>query len=190
MSRLIPTTLLNDAKKNQRQHVKDMSRDIVIITGEQLTEECPNCHYDTVAGTSAASYTGLTGVITVFSGTSHQRTFQASNFRQRCPVCKGAGSFSVPLNVTVKAHVNWYDSAYQQSRALIPAPPGIEGQNMVKLKSHSDHYETYLKADLFVVDGVEVLPDTTPIVRGIGQKDGIVEIWCKTKVSGDKRVRT
>ena len=188
MAKLIPKTFLEEAKKNQRQHVEDMSRDITIVTGDQLIEECPNCYYDTVAGTSAASYTGLTGTITLFSGTAYEQVYEAKNFRQICPICKGVGSFSVPLTITVKAHINWYDSASQQS-VLISSPPGTEGQSRVKIKSHSDNYDSYLRAEYFIIDGIEVLPDTVPIVRGIGQKDGIVELWCKTRQSGDKRIR-
>jgi len=189
MARLIPKTFLDDAKKYQRQHVEDMSRDITIVTGEQLTEECPNCYYDTVAGTSSASYTGLAGTITLFSGTAYEQVFEAKNFRQICPVCKGVGSFSIPLTVTIKAHISWEDSASQQS-TLVTSSPGIEGQSRVKIKSHSADYNYYLNAEYFIIDGIELLPDTVPIVRGIGQKDGIVELWCKTRQSGDKRIRT
>jgi len=190
MARLIPTDFLKNAKDNQRQHVKDMSRDIVIVTGEDLTEDCPNCYYDTVAGTSAASYTGMTGTITIFSGTAYEQTFEAKNFRQICPVCGGEGVFIVPLTITVQAHVRWGTTGNRQSEVLIPSPPGIEGQHKVKLKSHSDYYEDYLNAKYFIVDGINVEADTAPIIRGIGQKDGIVEIWCKTMESGDKRIRT
>lgn len=185
MSRLISTEFLKEAKKAQRQHIKDMSRNITIVTGNTVTEQCPNCYYDYMTGGSAAIYSGLTGTVTVLSGTADERTFEGINFRQKCPRCNGAGYFSSKETKTVKAHVHWpHDKS-----SLIASAPGYEGQARVKLKSSSALYSDYLEAEYFIVDGINVEPESVPVVRSIGQYDGVVEVWCKTVLSGDKSVR-
>lgn len=188
MARLIPTDFLKNAKDNQRQHVRDMSRDIIIITGNEFTEDCPNCYYDSVAGTSSASYTGMSGTITIFSGTAYEQTFEAKNFRRICPVCNGVGYFTIPEQKIILAHIYW--TTNQRFETYPESPAGSEGQNTVKLKANSDYYSDFVDAAYFIVDGIEVKAASTPIIRSIGQKDGIVEIWCRTMNSAEKDIRT
>ena len=134
-----------------------------------------------VGGSSGASFTNFTGSITVFSGTAYEQSFEARSFRQRCPVCKGQGYLSIPNEKTIQSHVHWEVEA----RGSLPVSVvGLSGQNTVKIKTDSTHYNDYLRAKYFIVDGVRVEPTSTPVIRAMGKADGIVEMWCKTVDTG------
>ena len=183
---MIDKSFIDEFRVAQKEHVRDLSRDIVVGFGTTVEEDCPNCTYDSVAGISGASFTNFTGSITVFSGTAYEQTFEAKSFRQRCPVCQGQGYLSIPNEKTILSHVHWVVEA----RGSLPVSVvGLSGQNTVKLKTDSSHYDDYLRAKYFVVDGVRVEPSSTPVIRAMGTANGIVEIWCKTVDTGKETNR-
>jgi hypothetical protein len=178
---MIDQAFIDEFRKDQKQHVLDLSRNTIIGYGSSIEEECPNCTYDGVAGASGASFTSFSGTVTVLEGTPYAKTFEAKSFRRHCPVCGGKGFFSAPNEKTIKAHINWAD----KDRNSYPnSPVGISGQNTVKIKADSIYYDDFLVATYFKVDGVTVEPITTPVIRGMAAADGIVEIWCGTTDTG------
>ena len=183
---MIDRSFIDEFRRAQKEHVLDLSRDIVIGFGSTIEEDCPNCTYDSVGGVSGASFTNFTGSITVFSGTAYEQTFEARSFRQRCPVCKGQGYFSVPNEKTIKSHVHWYTAAID---SYVNTTAGLSGQNTVRLKTDSAHYEDFLSAKYFIIDGVRVEPVATPVIRSMGTDDGIVEILCRTVDTGKETSR-
>jgi hypothetical protein len=175
---MIDQSFLDEFQVAQRQHVLDLSKDVLIGSGNSIEEDCPNCTYDGVSGSSGAIFTAFSGTITVLSGTPYARTFEAKSFRQRCPLCGGKGYFSAPQEKYIKAHVHWPDMEKQDSYPYSPA--GWSGQHAVKIKANSAYYADFLAAKYFRVDGTLVEPMSSPIVRSMGKADGIVEIWCST----------
>ena len=99
---MIDQSFIDEFRQDQKQHVLDLSRDVVIGFGTTTEADCPNCTYDSIDGSSGASFTNFAGTVTVFSGTAYERTFEAKSFQQRCPVCKGQGYFSVPNEKTTR----------------------------------------------------------------------------------------
>jgi hypothetical protein len=175
---MIDQSFLDEFRVAQKEHVLDLSQDVIIGYGNSIEEDCPNCTYDGMVGASGASYTEFIGTVTVLSGTPYERTFEAKSFKRRCPICGGKGFFSAPNEKTIKAHVHW-DSG--RSWETYPnSPAGSSGQNTVKFKADSIYYPDFLTAVYFKVDGVRVEPSSTPIVRAMGSSDGIVEIHCST----------
>jgi hypothetical protein len=175
---MIDQSFLDEFRVAQKQHVLDLSKDTVIGYGTSREEDCPNCTYDGVAAASGASFTEFSGTVTVLSGTPYARTFEAKSFRQRCPICGGKGYFSAPNEKTIKAHVRWSDTEKQDSYPNSPA--GWSGQHTVKIKADSVYYSDFTNAKYFKVDGTRVEPMSAPVVRSMGSKDGIVEMWCRT----------
>jgi hypothetical protein len=173
---LIPPGFIQDFVRDQKQLVKDLSRYILVGFGNALEEQCPNCTYDSVSGGSGASYKAFMGTVTVFSGTSHERTFTTRSFKRVCPICHGEGVIKVPAEKEILCHVYWPTD----SSSYPPSPAGMSGQNKVRLKTDSYYYSDFLSASYFIVDGVKVSPSTTPVIRAMGGTNGIVEIWCET----------
>lgn len=183
---MIDRSFIDEFRRDQQQHVLDLSREVVIGFGTTTEEDCPNCTYDSVGGSSGASFTNFTGTVTVFSGTAYEQTFEAKSFRQRCPVCKGQGYLSVPNEETILSHVYWATDQRGYNVTLPNSPVGFSGQNSVKLKATSFYYNDYRKAAYFIVDGVRVEPASSPTIRSMGTDSGIVEIWCRTVDTGNK----
>lgn len=181
---MIDQSFIDEFREAQKEHVRDLSRDVVIGFGNTTEEDCPNCTYDGVSGSSGSSYTSFSGTVTLFAGTTHEVTFEAKPFQNRCPRCGGKGYFSIPNEKTLKLHVHWatdqrgYDVTYPNT------PAGWSGQNSVKLKADSQHYSDLSRAKYFIVDGVTVEPASTPVIRSMQSDDGIVEIWCRTTSEG------
>lgn len=183
---MISDSLIDQFRAYQKQHVLDLSRSVTLGFGNTIEEDCPNCTYDQVGGTSGATFTDFTGSVTLFSGTPYERIFEARSFRQKCPVCGGKGFFSIPNEIIIQAHVHW-DT--RSSDTYPNSPAGWSGQNQVKIKTDSTHYDDFLRAKYFIVDGVRVEPSSTPVVRAMKTNDGIVEIWCKTVEIGKETRR-
>jgi hypothetical protein len=186
MARLIPEAFIAEYTEAQKQLIADLSREIVVGFGSSDEVDCPNCRYDGVSGSSGAQYTAFTGSVVLFAGTPNERTFEAIPFRKVCPVCGGKGFFSVPREESIMAHVKW--NAKQPDGTYPDSTVGSEGQDNVRLKTNSLHYEDLLAAKYFVIDGTRVLPYSVPVIRGMQGTDGIVEIWCRTTDSGKETV--
>lgn len=183
---LVPVSFLDEYTKLQKQLVLDLSRDVVIGYASNTEEKCPNCYYDHVTGSSSSSFTDFAGTITLFSGTAYERSVVATPFRQRCPICSGQGLLKIPNEQTIPIHVIWETTrtdTYPRSEV------GFSGQNVVTLKTNSKYYSDFLEAKYFVVDGVTVAPRSTPVIRGMGSSDGIVEIVCETVTTGKETNR-
>jgi len=178
---LVPTEFLDAFTEDQRQLINDLSRSIKIGLSP-TKEDCPNCYYDGMAGSSAAIHTSFVGSITVFAGTADERTYTAVPFNNICPICRGKGYLVSSNEKTLSAHVWWYSND-KVGQSYPDSPVGYSGQNVVKIKSHSDNYSDFKNALYFVIDGVTVLPSSTPVLRGMGTSEGIVEIFCKTSDS-------
>lgn len=181
---MIDSSFLDEFRQAQKEHVLDLSRDVVIGFRSTLEEDCPNCTYDSVGDSSGASFTNFIGLVTVFSGTIYEQTFEAKPFRQKCPICKGVGYFSIPNERIIKSHVYWATDQRGYSVTLPITSIGFSGQNSVKLKADSVYYSDYCKAKYFLVDGIRVEPASSPTIRSIGNDNGVVEIWCRTVDEG------
>lgn len=173
---MIDQDFITEFRVAQKEHVLDLSRTITIGLGNTVEEDCPNCSYDGVSGSSGASFTNFTGTITLFSGTTYEKTFEAKSFKQRCPICGGKGYFSIPNEKPVKAHVHWII----EKTTLPSSPAGKSGQTTVKIKADSLHYSDFLNAKYFIIDGVTVEPSSVPVIRSMQVADGIVEMFCQT----------
>jgi hypothetical protein len=183
---MIPVEFLEDYRRDQKELVFDLSRDIV-VGSDPVTADCPNCYYDGVAGSSSATPTNFVGSVTVFEGTSEERTYTALSFNNICPICRGKGKLVSANESIIPAHVLWYSDKFAKSYPDSPA--GYSGQNLIKIKTDSKYYEDFLHAVYFIIDGVRVLPSSTPVIRGMGSDDGIVEMFCKTTEVGKETNR-
>lgn len=181
---MIDQSFIDEFRDCQQAHVRDLSRLVTIGFGSNVEEDCPNCTYDYIDGSSGATFTNFSGTVTLFSGTAYERTFESKSFKRHCPVCGGVGYFSIPNEKTIQMHVHWatdqrgYDATYPVT------PIGFSGQNSVKLKTNSSYYSDFSSARYFIVDGIRVEPASTPVIRSIKTDSGIVEIWCRTTDEG------
>jgi hypothetical protein len=176
---LINPAFLDEFRRDQKEHVRDLSRLVVVGYGNTTTADCPNCTFDYVSNSSGATYTAFTGTVTLFSGTGYERTFEAKSFKQVCPVCGGKGFFAIPNEESILMHVYWYDG--EKFGTFPSAPLGRSRQRQVKLKTDSVYYDKLMTAKYFKVDGIEVEPSSDTIIRSVGTTDGIAEVWCTTK---------
>jgi hypothetical protein len=185
---LVPPKFVDDFIKDQKQLIKDLSRSVTLGFPESVTVNCPNCYYDGASDSSTSIWTGLSGDITVFSGTSSEYTVVAKPFRQKCPVCGGTGALSIQRQTTIQAHVKWTNNKIATDSTYPVTPAGYEGQETVRIRADSRHYDDFVKATYFIVDGVTVKPASPPYIRSMKKADGIVQIVCKTSESGNKEV--
>jgi hypothetical protein len=184
---LVPTQLLKDFTKDQKQLVKDLSRPIVIGMGSLLEEDCPNCFHDFVSGSSTATFSNFSGTKILFEGTAYSRSVTATPFKQVCPICRGEGKLSVPTEKSIVANYHW---EIADGESLPITPVGQEGQHALIIKTDSRYYPDFVNAKYFLVDGVKVVPNSVPIIRVMGTKtDGIVEIVCRTYEQGKETAR-
>jgi hypothetical protein len=175
---MIDQSFIDEFRADQKELVKDLSRDITLGYGSATEANCPNCTYDFVSGGSGASFTNFSGTITLFSGTAYERTYEAKSFKQKCPVCGGVGYLSVPNETIIKAHVFW---EIERKGTRVNSPAGWSGQTSVKIKTDSKYHSDFLQAKYFIVDGIRVVPSSTPLIRSMGTADGIIELWCETE---------
>jgi hypothetical protein len=179
---VITPEFINQFKEDQQSHVMALSRSITIGFSHDITEDCPNCTYDNVTDASGSEHTPFSGVITIFSGTAYQRNLTSIAFRLRCPVCGGVGYFSVPNEIAIRAHVVWDTKGKFATYLRTPAGQGT--QNIVKIKTHSRHYQDFVNAEYFVVDDKKVKPISVPAIRGMKNPEGVVEVYCATTEVG------
>jgi hypothetical protein len=177
MQRLVPSKFIQQFRKDQKQLVLDLSRSIVVGFDSTMVEQCPNCLYDLASASSGAIFSNFTGPAILFQGTPQQMTIYPRPFKQKCPVCRGAGKLTVPFEKTIPAHVTW-ESTDQET--IVAMPVGSYEHHWVVLKSDSKYYQDFADADYFVVDGVKVVPIAVAFIRAIKVADGIVELTCST----------
>jgi hypothetical protein len=177
---LIDDIFINEYKTAQRQMVADLSVDITI--GLEPTEvECPNCRYTRMDDSSIATHRSFVGTVTVFAGTSCERTISSTPFRRTCPVCKGKGKLQCASEVTIPAMVNWDPSRFDSSSDAIPdTPAGLSPQKVIRIKTDIDYWEYIYKAKYYMINDVRFESIQAPYRRGMGGQYGVVVAFLGT----------
>jgi len=169
MDRLVTSRVRRKFRDTVNRLIRDLGRQIYVYK-ENLRADCPNCVYDTVNQQSAGIFTDFEGDITVFSGTSHQRTITAVSFNARCPICYGKGYLEAPRVIPIQALVTWNPRGEggESGGRFVDFSAGREGENVVRIKTHCRYYEVLLGAEWVEIDGRRCEFLQPPFVRGLG----------------------
>lgn len=177
---LIDDPFINEYKAAQRNIIVDLSVDIIVGLAP-LEAECPNCRYTRMDNASIASHRSFVGPITVFSGTSCERTINNTPFRRTCPICKGLGKLQCANEVTIPAMINWDISRFDASSDHIPdTPAGLSFQKIIRIKTDINYWDFIYKAKYFLVDGIRFESIQAPYKRGMGGQYGAVVAFLGT----------
>lgn len=186
----IPLSIQKNYKKVMNEVIKDLSDDITVVSAPQKID-CPNCVYDSVSKKSTGIYdTSFSAPITVFSGTSSERTVSPVSFtRGRCPVCFNEGVLVIENKATIRGRFDFFPDAVSTGpgKGLVPEPYGRDGKTYSQITAHCKYYELLLNATYVEFFGVKYGFIFPPLLSGIGI-DAVVNCWV-TPLETDSRVK-
>lgn len=166
--------------------VKDLSQNIIVGL-PMLEEECPNCKFIGPDDSSSSVYSGLTGTVIVFSGTSCERTVTGISFRRRCPVCQGKGVLQCENEKTIYAMVNWDPTRFDVGSDAIPVTPaGLGSQKIVRIKTDIVYWEDIKDAEYYEINGMRLEPFQEPYKRGMGKREAVVVAFLSTTEASEE----
>lgn len=176
MAKIVTNAIRKTYKDLIKQVISDLGESIFVYGAPDI-EDCPNCLHDLVTGESKNIYdSNFITPVTIFGNIINPQSFA----RGRCPVCKGQGSLKDYSPTTVRALVKWK----VEKGDLENTPIGIEGQNLVRIKTRSTHYTTIRDAEYIMIDGVRCELYQPPVYRGLGKQDEMVVAFFRSVEPG------
>jgi hypothetical protein len=136
----------------------------VIIHLETSSVDCPNCLRD-ASGASLNKFdvTFITP-ITIYDIIRIPTFFT----RGRCPICSGKGVLEKENLRTLFSIIKWNPT---NDGAMEKTPAGIEGFNVVSVKTDKCNLTVLKNAKKAIIDGVECVLLLPPVIRSVGQVD-------------------
>lgn len=163
-------------RKSIRSVIKGLSRSVLVYK-QPVKNECPNCFYDKMTGTSS----GKCRYDDIIEANAAQAAWVAQDPKNlgvvrhkwfkhgRCPVCKGQGYLETKRKRWVNCLVIWNpDSRFSNDITYTAA--GTEGSTIVQLKTDPMYFDLFKNCDRIVVDGIECKLSKPPILRGLGNQ--------------------
>ena len=161
-----------------REVVKELSKCIEVVTIE-ANHECPNCYFSVSEGKS--------------SGVCKKEPSDPNYFKfGRCPVCHGDGVIDQEIKVYVNASIFWRgaNTSTSDENDLVFNDYGMEGREIVRLKTDVCHLNLFKSCDYVMVDGVKCTLYNPPVVRGLGGKHIlVVYVHGADKVEDNEKIK-
>lgn len=216
----IPSNLKKEFKKGFDEYIKKMGRTVEAYL-EPFSVDCPNCIYDNLQKKSSNVYDqNFKKPINIFPGTTVQRQVYPAPFNVTtvsgvqydpslpnpkilktsvCPVCKGFGILTSDNVQCFQAVVTRGISKTDvEGPDMVDLSAGLDGIDIIRLKSFSCNYSIVRDAKYFKVEGIKAKTEVPPRLKGLGS-DAIVEVYLTTvqedisssvKYDGDSRIQT
>lgn len=169
-------------KERYRNRIRDVVIDglgrPVLVYKQPATFECDNCYFDKFTNKSSGKCKW-----TLRESLQKQREYEGAGgqgirykyfVKGRCPVCKGKGFLETSRRTRIKCKVTWQPTSKSYDNALVFTSAGTEGSILVELKTHPKYYKLFENCKKVVVDGVECVLASLPVVRGLGNKSILV----------------
>jgi hypothetical protein len=201
MSLKIPASLKKEFKKGFDEYIKVMGRTVQAYL-EPFTVDCPNCIYDNTQKKSSNVYDETFKTpLNIFPGSSAQRIIYPAPFNvvsvsgvqydpsipnpkilkaAICPTCKGEGVLIQNNIVCIQAVVTRGISKTDvEGPDMMDLSGGLDGLDVVRLKSFSCNYSVIRDAKYFIIEGIKAKLENPPRLKGLGS-DAIVEAYLTT----------
>jgi hypothetical protein len=140
----------------------------VIVYKTSAKNYCNNCFFDSLTNksTGKCKWTAVEALerqeAWVSEGNSN--TMYKYFLKGRCPVCGGLGYIETLRKKYVKGVVNW-----APSNEIVQLPAGLAGSTTVLIKTDPSYLELFKCCEKAVVDGIDCVLATPPMLRGIGE---------------------
>ena len=177
MVKLIPPKLIKNYSNLIKKTVDGLAK-CILVYGEPISVECPNCLWSEVHKKSSGvrEWKPAGSSYTVFSGTQYQHTYYESNTnftRGRCPVCHNDGKLSHPNEKSINALVTWKrGSSDRGTQEWFPA--GLDNVMACRIKSDRCNYDVISEAEHFLIDGNKMVLFRPPDRYGMGDTNSLV----------------
>lgn len=165
-------------RKSIRNVVRGLSRKVAVYK-PPIKNECPNCYFDKMTGRS----TGKCKFDSLYEADQRQTEWENDGntsvmykyfIRGRCPVCNGLGFREVQRKVWVECLVTWDPEARNFGNQMVYTPAGTEGSTIVRLKTHTKHFNLFKNCDRLLVDGIECRIARPPVMHGLGNQSLLI----------------
>lgn len=184
---------IGDKTKNRFKHsVRDLIQRLsrkVLVYKQPIKNECKNCYYDKMTGTSTGKCTSNT---IIEADTKQEEWEQTSglSFLQykwfkygRCPVCLGRGYLETKRRTHVDCLVTWNPDQRSFGNTLTFTAAGTEGSTLVQLKTHPKNFDLFKNCYSIVIDGIECRIAAPLLLRGLGNQSILIIIAFTTDKS-------
>lgn len=171
----------NRFKRSIRDLIKRLSRKVLVYK-QPIKNECPNCYYDKMTGTSTGKCTSTTvaeanAKQTEWEQTSGFDSLQYKWFKHgRCPVCLGRGYLETKRRTYVDGLITWNPDQRGFGNTFSFTSAGNEGSTLVQLKTHPKNFDLFKNCAYIVVDNVECKIAGPPLLRGLGNQSILIII--------------
>jgi len=166
---LLPPNLSKEIR-NKFKTIREETHKTLFIDTLPQKADCPNCLSDYNGASTNVFDSTFVSPVEIFGSTITPTNFT----RGRCPVCYGNGQLEQEVRKRIKAIVRWNPSGQDSKGDLEKTPAGIEGFNVVQIKSSVEHYDTLRDAVKATIDGIECEVLLPPVHRGVGGVDVVV----------------
>ena len=126
--------------KNIWNKVRDEISRYFTVVIVRTDSECPNCYYSSAENASSGQYKE-----------GGPKPFKYG----RCPVCGGKGKITTKLKKEILGDIVWKGRAYAMSKEsfIMFDTPGVEYDNIVRIKVGLEYKDLINNAEYLIVDG-------------------------------------
>lgn len=174
--KLFPGALKNNITNIFNSSLNEVGKYITIY-GEPDKTDCPNCLSDNTGKSTGVFDSSFVAPVEIYGETYTPQSFN----RGRCPVCFGEGYLTQDQSTGIKALIKWNPNDGETENT----PGGLEGQNIVLVKTAKCYYEIIRDCKKAEVDGVECILERPPVYGSVGDGDVMVIAYFITKKEGN-----
>ena len=168
----------------------------VLVYKQSSKHNCDNCYFDETTNKSTNKCKW-----TLIESLQKQNDFESSGgsgirykyfSKGRCPVCSGKGFLETVRRMRIKCKVTWNPSSKSYDNAIVFTSAVTEGAILVELKTNPKYLDLFNNSTKIVVDNVECVLASVPVIRGIGNDSILVVLLFtanKAKISKKEKIK-